>query len=123
VRDLVHRAIPFARDLGFQAHEVFYSFYPFEDRHEWNGIEDCVPSPKLTSASTTWNGLKLGMSEAQTESILGPATQTRGSKREYRFAADRIVTQIHDQTQDWPISGEMESEFSDRQLTYLSVSQ
>jgi hypothetical protein len=108
--------------LIFEHNEIFYSFYLFEDGDEWNGIEYCAPSPNITAASTTWNGLKLGMSEAQTESILGPTTYTKGGKREYRFATDRIVTPIHDEPEDWFISGEVQLEFSNHQLTYISVS-
>jgi hypothetical protein len=108
--------------LIFEHNEVYYSFILFDGGPEWKGIEYCAESPKVTRALAIPGGLRLGMSEEETESILGQPTYTKGSEHWYEFEAHRFVTVIPNAPEDWEISGTLELRFSSYQLTYLAAS-
>jgi hypothetical protein len=108
--------------LIFEHNEIFYSYYLFDDGHEWKGVEYCAESSKVTTTLATSSGLKLGMTEAETESVLGGPTYARGNIRWYRFEGHRFATDLPDQPEDWVISGTLELRFSNSRLMYLAVS-
>jgi hypothetical protein len=108
--------------LIFEHNEIFYSYYLFDDGRPWKGIEYCAESPGVTPALATSGGLRLGMTEAETESVLGKATYEREGTRWYAYETDRFVTILPDNPEDWVISGTLELRYSNHRLTYLAVS-
>jgi hypothetical protein len=108
--------------LIFEHNEIFYSYYLFDDGNEWKGSEYCAELPRVSKTLATRGGLRLGMTEADTESVLGNATYARDSIRWYRFEAHRFVTVLPDNPEDWVISGTLELRFSNHRLTYFAVS-
>jgi hypothetical protein len=108
--------------LLFEHNEVFYSFILFDTGPGWKGIEYCAESPKVTAVLATRGGLKLGLTEAETESILGIPTYAKGSTRWYEFETHRFVTVSPNAPEDWEISGTLELGFSSHKLTYLAAS-
>jgi hypothetical protein len=109
-------------ELIFEHNEVFYSFILLDSGPEWEGIEYCAESPKVTAVLATRGGLKLGLSETETESILGIPTYAKGSTRWYEFEAHRFVTVLPNAPEDWEISGTLKLKFSSHRLTYLAAS-
>jgi hypothetical protein len=109
-------------NLIFEHNETFYSYYLFDDGHSWKGKEYCAQSPKVTPTLATLGGLKLGMTKAESEAILGKATYERQSTRWYSYEAHRFVTIVPDNPADWVISGTLELRFSNNRLTYLALS-
>ena len=108
--------------LIFEHNEVFYSYYLFDDGRTWIGEEYCAESPKVTPTLATLGGLRLGITAAESEALLGKATYERGSTRWYNFEAHRYVTIVPDSPEDWVISGTLELRFSNNRLTYLALS-
>lgn len=109
--------------LVFEHNEIDYSFFLFDDGEEWKGAEYCAESQKVTRTMATRGGLRLGLSEPETESILGIPTYVEGNKRWYEFKAHRLVhTEMPDEIQDWEITGIIILTFSEHRLTYLAVS-
>jgi hypothetical protein len=108
--------------LIFEHNEVYYSFILFDGGSQWKGSEYCAESPKLTTALATPGGLRLGMTEEETESILGQPTYTKGSEHWYEFEAHRFVTVLPNAPEDWEISGTLDLQFSSHRLTYLAAS-
>ena len=108
-------------NLIFEHNEIDYSLILFSGGSEWNGIEYCAESPKVTTALAP-GGLRMGMTEAETESILGNPGSTKGTSRRYEFEAHKFVAVKHEKPEDWVISGNVELIFSNHRLTYLAVS-
>ena len=108
--------------LIFEQSETFYSYYLFDDGDSWKGEEYCAESPKVTPTLATLGGLRLGMTEAESEAILGKATYERQGTRWYRYEAHRFVTIVPNKPEDWVISGSLELRFSNNRLTYLALS-
>jgi hypothetical protein len=107
--------------LVFEHNEVFYSFILFDSGPEWKGIEYCAKSSEVTMALATPGGLRLKMTERETESILGPPTYAKGSTRWYDFETHRFVTVLPNEPEDWEILGTLELRFSSNKLTYLAA--
>ena len=108
--------------LIFEHNEIDYSLILFSGGCEWKGIEYCAESPWVTTALATPGGLNLGMTEGETESILGKPAYTKENRRWYEFEAHRFVTVLRDKPEDWVISGKLELMFSNHRLTCLAVS-
>ena len=108
--------------LIFEHNEVYHSFILFDGRSQWKGSQYCAESPTLTTALATPGGLRLGMTEEETESILGIPTYAIGSSHRYEFEAHRFVTDLPNELEDWEISGTMELKFSSHKLRYIAVS-
>ena len=66
--------------LIFERGEVEYSFYLFTGGADWTGSNVCAKSRVELSDLSTPSGLKLGLSRAELESILGKPDLTEGNK-------------------------------------------
>jgi hypothetical protein len=123
-RQLCYRSQRDGVNLVFERGEVDFSFYLFSDGQTWNGIQYCAASRKVMKDLSTQNGLRLGLSEAETKAILGDPTETEGDKRWYRFRAHRLApsgAQGVNELEDWDISETVGLRFSEHHLIYLAV--
>jgi hypothetical protein len=88
---------------------------------EWRAILRSIP--KINDAIATRGGLRLGLTEPETESILGSPTSIEGNERRYDFKTHRMVhTEIPNENEDWEITGEITLMFSNHHLAYIAVS-
>jgi len=116
------------------------AFYLFRGSTDWDGSNRCVKSSKLTANISTDTGLRLGLSRAQVETILGKPDVAEGdriaysrefyrkatkeeferSRREYGgVLSDEVAHEKFDLVQ---ITLEVEARFKDFKINYLYVS-
>ncbi|HXD91171.1 MAG TPA: hypothetical protein VNU00_08920 [Candidatus Binataceae bacterium] len=110
--------------LIFEKGEVHYAFYLFDKGKAWNGSQYCVPSYKITKTLSTKNGLRLGMSERETQTILGRPTKIKGDSRRYYYIAHRLLPNGPKGTAElvtFTAFGTISLTFQQHRLTYLAV--
>jgi hypothetical protein len=115
-------------------------FYLFRGGAEWKGSNLCVKSNRVSGDLTTGTGLKLGLSRAEVETILGKPDFVAGdriaycrefqrkatkeeferSRREYpEHLSDKLAHQKFDFV---PVTLEIEARFKNLEMNYLYVS-
>lgn len=124
--------------LIFELGEVEGVFYLFENGPKWKGDNFCARSTKVNKSLSTARGLKLGMSPAQVEAILGKPSSTAKDKLIYDFEFKKKTSpqslqqlrQSHPEMSEqefrsnyefFDVTDYIEVHFSDSKLTYLAV--
>jgi hypothetical protein len=124
--------------LIFEGGEVQFSFYLLSDGRPWNGLRFCTKSRLVTSRLETGSGLRLGMSEAQVERILGKPTLRKQDQLIYWLQAPKKATaanlakwrrenpqmsdkDFHENYDYYTLTADIEASFSNSKLIYLGV--
>ena len=126
--------------LVFEFGEDESVFYLFRDGAAWNGQNFCVKSKQISTTLATPSGLRLGLTPAQVEQILGKADTVQDEKfvysREIRVKAtpaefDRMRKDYperlsdkaaHEQFDFYSVDVYIEARFAKSALNYLAVS-
>jgi hypothetical protein len=98
--------------LVFESAEVSEGFYLFSSKKEWKGRKRCTGTSP-TQAWKTDSGLRLGMSPAQFQTILGKPDDTHDNRFLY-------LRQFKQNGAD--VTQYVEARFADSRLNYLAVS-
>jgi hypothetical protein len=126
--------------LIFEFGEVDSAFYLFSDGLSWNGSEYCKSSSLVTNGLSTPSGLKLGISRADFEKLLGKPTLVKGDriiyvrsisvkstpeelKRAKIYAPDMNEQEFQQNYAHWDFSTHIEASFKEGKLYHLAVSQ
>ncbi len=108
--------------LIFEHNEVSYSYFLFSDGRRWIGEEYCAFHAGLSKTTSAHGGLKLGLTEPETDSILGKPTALNQNQRRYEFLTHKIIRRPPPgETEDWEISGWITVGFSEHHANYISV--
>jgi hypothetical protein len=102
--------------LIFEQGEVDQSFRLFESTRDWNGSNYCEPSKLVTSSLSTLSGLRLGLSRAEVEAVLGKPEAENGDEVIY---VSETKEQVSSQTFD--VSEIIEAKFMNSKLYCLGV--
>lgn len=115
-------------------------FYLFSDGEDWKGSKYCVKSKQVSFASSTTSGLRLGLTRAQVEAILGhPDVVTANElvySREFRkrssseqfdtlrkdYPARMGDEEAHKRFDFYPVEQYILARFAGSKLVYLAVS-
>jgi hypothetical protein len=126
--------------LIFEFGEIDSAFYLFSHSLTWNGEEYCKSSSSVTKGLGTPSGLRLGISRADLERILGKPTLVKGDrviyirsisvkstpeelKRARTYAPDMNEQEFQRNYGHWDFSTHIEATFEQGKLNYLAVSQ
>lgn len=115
-------------------------FTYFRDGVRWDGRQFCVTTMKVSSALGTASGLKLGLTMAQVQAILGKADAAFPQKLVYFREAQEKTTPAqfkelrndypeqlsdraaHEKFDYYPVQMYIEARFAKSRLEYLAVS-
>jgi len=126
--------------LIFEAGETDLTFYLFADGRPWKGSSRCARSSSVSRSLATRSGLRLGMTAAEAEAILGKPTVSSGDRLIYSITAHRNISpevfnklrkqnpqmspsQFQKNFSQYDLSIYIEARFSFGQMTYLAVSE
>jgi len=116
------------------------TFYLFRGGADWNGSNQCVKSGKVTADLSTETGLRLGLSRAQVEAILGKPDFVKGDRIAYcrEFYRKATKEEFEKSRQEYPgsfsdeaahqqfdrilVTMQLEARFTNLQMSYLHVS-
>jgi hypothetical protein len=124
--------------LIFEQGEVELAFYLFADGRSWNGIDHCAESGLVARNIATSSGLRLGLTRAQVEGILGRPTAhdgdtliywnqvaKRSSPEELTRAREQYPKmtekEFHENYDEYYLSAYIEARFVNSRLSYLAV--
>ena len=98
--------------LVFESAEVSEGFYLFTSKKDWKGRKRCTDTTS-TQAWKTDSGLRLGLSPAQVQTILGKPDDTHDNRVLYlrRFKQNNLDVTLY-----------IEVRFADSRLNYLAAS-
>ncbi|HTS06404.1 MAG TPA: hypothetical protein VMP68_12540, partial [Candidatus Eisenbacteria bacterium] len=123
--------------LIFEFGEDVSNFYLFADGEGWKGRSSCAKSEQLSSDTSTFSGLRLGLTLEQFKAILGQPDSTADSELVYSRAVKTKSTpeQFERQRKEYPdalsdrvahekfdfytVSLYIEGRFTDSKLSYL----
>ena len=126
--------------LIFEFGEVESAFYLFAAGADWTGSNLCRASPKVSPAIATAAGLKLGLTRAQVEAILGDPDFASDDKLVYYREVERKVSakefaqlrkdypekltdrEAHEKFDSYTVGMYVEVRLVNSQLNYLAVS-
>jgi len=126
--------------LIFENGEVSSSFYLFRGGPDWEGIRFCVRSDRVSPSLSTGTGLRLGLSRAQVEAILGKPDAVSDERiaycREFRrkatirefessvkkYTGHLTDEEAHRKFDSISVTSRIEARFDDHGLGYLYVS-
>jgi hypothetical protein len=116
------------------------SFYLFRGGPDWKGSNLCVKSDRVSVDLTTGTGLRLGLSRAEVETILGKPDSLSGDRVAYCREFQRKATKeefersrreypaplsdklAHEKFDYVPVTIQVEARFKNLELNYLYVS-
>ena len=125
--------------LVFEFGEDESVVYLFAGGQPWNGDKQCAVSNKLSRAVSTASGLKLGLSRAEVENILGKPDLSTGDSLVYsrdfeqkstpeQFAVFRrdyperlSDEEAHKQFDHYPVEQYVLARFANSKLVYLAI--
>ena len=110
----------------------------FGNGHAWNGTHFCTKSPLISGAISTANGLRLGLTRAEVQSILGAPSRAAPDRLEYvlqvrkktsaaKFAAMRqsqyymTDAELHRSYDFYHVDEHIIAAFASSKLNYLSI--
>jgi hypothetical protein len=98
--------------LVFESAEVSEGFYLFSSKKDWHGRKRCTDTSS-TQAWKTDSGLRLGLSPAQVQTILGKPDDAHDNRVLYlrQFKQNNLDVTLY-----------IEARFADSRLNYLAVS-
>jgi len=125
--------------LVFEQGEIDRVFYLFTDGAQWKGADRCTKSRLVSLGLATASGLRLGLSRAEVENILGKATASCADRLIYwgalqiKSSPDEIEKmrrespnlndkEIYDRYAYYDLSTYIEVRFAGQGLNYLAVS-
>jgi hypothetical protein len=116
------------------------SFYLFRDGADWRGSNLCIKSDDVSEDLVTGTGLRIGLSRAEVETILGKPDFVKGDRIAYCREFKRKATKVEFETsrREYPmrlsdkmaheefdflsVSIQMEARFKNLEMNYLYVS-
>lgn len=106
--------------LIFEHNETFNSFFVLRGGPDWKGSQYCVSSSAVSDGLALTNGLKLGMTKHQVESVLGVPSYTASNKYVYLFHELRTETvPAENEGLEFEINASIELRFSEGKVSYL----
>jgi hypothetical protein len=126
--------------LVFESGELNAVFYLFADGTDWKGSNLCVSSNQVSPALRTPSGLRLGLTRAELETLLGKPDRTTADKVIYYREVKTKTTvadferirkndpeklsdkEAHERWDFYTAEVYIEARFSDSRLNYLAVS-
>jgi SmpA / OmlA family len=106
--------------LIFEHNETFNSFFLLRGGPDWKGSQYCVSSSAVSDGLALTNGLKLGMTKRQVESVLGIPSYTAPNKYVYLFHELRTETvPAENEALEFEINASVELRFSEGKISYL----
>lgn len=126
--------------LIFEESDSNLNFYLFQDTQSWNGEALCAESSRVSPSLHTNSGLRLGISLAEVEQVLGKADLSSPDRLVYYRESERRTTDermaelrkqhpdlteqdLRDTYDSYQLELYIQARFTDGKLTYLAASQ
>ena len=108
--------------LIFERGEIDFGFYLFSGGASWDGANLCKPANALTVETATGGGLRLGMSAARVESLLGKPSIRKPDELVYSLMVEKPGQRQNQKAQPYDLGEGVVAKFTKGRLTYLAVS-